>query len=76
MSQPSCYFLQHQNDSSSSSTSAIKNIQDQHSNLKQGNITSFMDGMNSNEQVRILLLFNLYWLSVALLNFINLKSWR
>lgn len=54
------YFLQHQNDSSLNSTSAIKNIQDQNSNLKQGNITSFMDGMNSNEQVRILLLFNLY----------------
>ncbi|KAE9532289.1 hypothetical protein AGLY_009912, partial [Aphis glycines] len=44
------YFLQHQNDSSLNSTSAIKNIQDQNSNLKQGNITSFMDGMNSNEQ--------------------------
>jgi len=54
------YFLQHQNSSSSNSTSVIKYIQDQTSNLKQGSITSFMDGMNSNEQVRILLFFNLY----------------
>jgi hypothetical protein len=53
------YFLQHQNESSLNSRSAIKNIQDQNSNLKEGNITSFMDGMNSNEQVRILLLFNI-----------------
>lgn len=53
-------FLQHQNASPSNSTSAIKNIQDQISNLKQGNITLFLDGMNSNEQVRMLLFFHFY----------------
>lgn len=53
------YFLHDKNDqkqisSSSNSTSDIKNIQDQNSNLKKGNILSFIDGMNSNEQVSML----------------------
>jgi len=62
------YFSHHENDqkrlqqnSSSTNTTCLhvigmKHIQDQSSNSKQGSIMSFMDGMNSNEQVKLLLL--------------------